>query len=213
MSILEILKAEAAALEAGERAEGNTIKHAAALEQVAKSYGFRSWRALRGTLMAAASTTPNTPGRFEMKRYHNGDWQFGIDVPKRWNAFPAVPTNSPYEVIRFASHEDGEHLVIIFRGPLDPKTTLKAHFERNRKALVNAGFGNFATGMTAIGTRPAPTLDFDKPKDGGIWSCRHYVLFAGTLVYTLGFGTSRRDEMITTFDRMAKSFAIEEAGS
>jgi len=44
-------------------------------------------------------------GGVEMKRYNNSQWNFGLDIPKRWNAFPAVPTNSPYEVIRFASRK------------------------------------------------------------------------------------------------------------
>jgi hypothetical protein len=36
-----------------------------------------------------------------------------------------VSSNSPLEVIRFASKEEGNRLVIIFRGPRDPKKPLK----------------------------------------------------------------------------------------
>jgi hypothetical protein len=51
------------------------------------------------------------------------------------------------------------------------------------------------------------TLDFDKPTpDGGTWSCRLYFIIDGTLVYTLGFGTNKRDAMFDLYDRMAKSF-------
>ena len=32
-----------------------------------------------------------------------------------------------------------------------------------------------------------------------------------TLVYTLGFGTNKRDAMFDLYDRMAKSFTFEEA--
>jgi hypothetical protein len=38
-----------------------------------------------------------------MKHYTNSEWHFGLDIPEHWNAFPAAPTNSPNEVIRFAS--------------------------------------------------------------------------------------------------------------
>ena len=37
-----------------------------------------------------------------------------------------MSTNSPYELIRFASSEDGTHLLIIFRRPHDPEQSLKA---------------------------------------------------------------------------------------
>ncbi len=201
MPTLENLKAEAAALEAKARAEGKPIKHAAALEQVARSYGFNGWRALRGSLQPAS---PADDGL--MRRYHDADWEFGIDIPKRWNAFPAVPTNSPYEVIRFASKEDGEHLLIVFRAPYDPKTTLEEYLDQLERPLIKAGFGNFDARLGDV-----PTLDFDKQKEGGTWSCREYFIIAGTLAYTLGFGTTRRDEMIELFDRMASSFAIEDS--
>jgi hypothetical protein len=35
----------------------------------------------------------------EMKHYQSSDYHFGLDIPKRWNSFPAVPTNSPYEAL------------------------------------------------------------------------------------------------------------------
>jgi hypothetical protein len=198
VSILEKLKAEAAALEAEARAEGNPIKHAAALDQVAKSRGFNGWRALRASLPV--------PDDGPMKRYRSADWGFAIDIPKRWNVFPAVPTNSPYEVIRFASKEEGDHLLIVFRAPYDPKVALEDYLDGLIQPLGKAGFGNFTAGIGSV-----PTLDFDKPRDGDIWSVRQYFVLAGTLAYTLGFGTNRRAEMIELFDRMATSFAIEES--
>jgi len=60
-------------------------------------------------------------GTTDMKHYESSDWNFALDIPRRWNSFPPVPTNSPNEVIRFASREDGNHLLIIFRQPHDPK--------------------------------------------------------------------------------------------
>ena len=56
----------------------------------------------------------------EMKHYENSEWHFAIDIPKSWNAFPPVSSNSPYEVVRFLSREDGVHDLIIFRNPIDP---------------------------------------------------------------------------------------------
>ena len=56
-----------------------------------------------------------------MRRYVSQQWGFSLDVPERWNAFPVDPTNSPYEVVRFASSEDGFHNIIVFRNPRDPE--------------------------------------------------------------------------------------------
>jgi hypothetical protein len=140
----------------------------------------------------------------KMKHYKSsGEWHFELDIPKRWNSFPPVPTNSPNEVIRFASHEDGNHLLIVFRNPYDP---VQEH-------LAKDGFSNFVTGETTIGSRRVMTLDFDKwmADKGGTWSCRHYYVADGTVRYTLGFGANRRDAMFDLFDRMAKSFVSEES--
>jgi hypothetical protein len=41
----------------------------------------------------------------EMKRYKSAEWNFALDIPRRWHAFPPVSSNSPGEVIRFASQE------------------------------------------------------------------------------------------------------------
>src|SRR5205085_569373 len=116
----------------------------------------------------------------DMKHYKSSEWNFALDLPKRWNSFPAVTTNSPYEVIRFASQEDGTHLLIIFREPHDPKQTLKEVSDRVQQILASHEFGNFVTAETTIRSRAALTLDFDRPKDGKTWSCRHYFVAEGT---------------------------------
>jgi hypothetical protein len=144
----------------------------------------------------------------EMKRYRSSEWQFALDVPRRWNAFPPVCTNSPNEVIRFASLEEGTHLLIIFRHPHDPKRSLEELVGAVQEDLAKNGFGNFASGRTELGARGALSLDFDRPKDGGTWSCRQYFVAEGTLRYTLGFGTTDRVAMIDLYDRMARSFEI-----
>jgi beta-lactamase regulating signal transducer with metallopeptidase domain len=147
----------------------------------------------------------------EMRHYKSSsEWRFELDIPKRWNSFPAVPTNSPNEVIRLASHEDGNHLLIVFRNPYDPQESPEAYSGRIQQSLEKNGFSHFVSGETIIGSKRVVTLDFDRPTpNGGTWSCRHYFITDGTLSYTLGFGTTQRDAMFDRFDRMAKSFVFE----
>jgi hypothetical protein len=221
MSSIEQLKSEAAALEAKARAQGHPMKHCDALEQVARNHGYDSWRACRAILGDPVSATgtalPEKPpiNNVEMKRYTSKEWNFALDIPARWNAFPAVPTNSPNEVIRFASHEDGVHLSIIFRNPYDPKQGQQAFVDLIITYLVKAGFGNFVQGETTIGSLVVPTLDFDRPDDkGGTWSVRHNFVFYGTLAYVVSFATSEWHAMLGLFDRIAKTFVVDvEAAS
>lgn len=210
MSLIEKLKAEAIALQEKARASGSPMKHCAALEEVAKKHGYENWRACAAALGSAPANflPPSVKPSTEMKRYVSSEWRFALDIPARWNAFPPVSSNSPFEVVRFMSHEDGVHLVIIFRAPHDPKKTPKAYSDSIQKILTQGGFGNFVNGETTIRSRPVLTLDFDKPQGEGIWSCRHYFVTGGTLRYTLGFGTDHRAVMIDLCDRMAKSFEI-----
>ena len=167
----------------------------------------------------------------DMKRYKSAEWNFALDIPRRWNSFPPVSSNSPLEVIRFASKEDGTHLVIIFRGPRDPKQPLKEVCDQAQRILVKQRFGNFTTTETTIGSRAALLLEFDKPhgegrgrwgrwgrlfgrrrqlwrrgRGGTTWSCREYFLAEGPLQYILGFGTTNKDGMFELYDRMTRSF-------
>lgn len=222
MSSIEQLKSEAAALEAKARELGRPMKHCSALEQVARTHGYDSWRAccaiLGATAPAVSTPLPEKPqiNDIEMKRYESKEWNFALEIPARWNAFPAVPTNSPYEVIRFASHEGGVHLSIIFRNPYDPKQSPKAYSDHTQQILAKGGFGNFVSAETSIGSRAVLTLDFDKPwtgDGGGTWSVRHYFLFDGTLAYVVSFGTTQRDAMIDLFDRIAKTFVLDAAAT
>ena len=127
------------------------MKHCDALEQVARNHGYDSWRACRAILgdpVSATSTALSEKpsiNNIEMKRYNSKEWNFALDIPARWNAFPAVPTSSPNEVIRFASHEGGVHLSIIFRHPYDPKQGQQAFVDLTKTFLVKAGFGNFVS--------------------------------------------------------------------
>jgi hypothetical protein len=146
------------------------------------------------------------PDKTEMKRYQSAEWNFALDIPKRWHAFPPVSSNSPLELMRFASKEEGNHLVILFRGPRDPQQPLQEACDQAQQILAGQGFGNFATTETTIGTRAALRLDFDRPQAGGTWSCREYFVAEDTLQYVLGFGTNHKDGMFELYDRMARSF-------
>jgi hypothetical protein len=98
MSSIEQLKSEAAALEAKARAQGHPVKHCDALEQIARNHGYDSWRACRAILgdPASAISTPLSEkpsiNAIEMKHYNSKEWNFALDIPARWNTFPAVPT-------------------------------------------------------------------------------------------------------------------------
>jgi len=147
----------------------------------------------------------------EMKHYESSQWHFAIDIPKSWNEFPTVPSNSPYEVVRFDSKEDGTHGLIVFRNPIDPKKSPTEWVEGVKPVLARGGFGNFVIGKMTIGSSAALTLDFDKPgPPGKSWSVREYFIADGTFGYVLGLGTTDRPKMIDLYDRMAKSFRILE---
>lgn len=145
----------------------------------------------------------------EMKRYKSSEWNFALSIPRRWHSMPPQCTNSPNELMRFASKEDGTHLLIVFREVQDPQQSLQEVSDAVQKVLAGHGFGNFVSGKTNIGPRAALTLDFDKAKDNGTWSCRHYFVAEDTLRFTLGFGTTRKAEMCELYDAMAKSFEFQ----
>jgi Glyoxalase superfamily protein len=209
MSTLDKLRAEAAALEAAACASGNPIKHSDALEEVAKRHGYKEWRACVAAFSDAALSN-STPNPFEMKRYRSSEWSFSLDIPARWNTFPVVPTNSPWEVVRFASHENGFHTLIVFREPYDPKQSPEEHSKLIQDILEKQGFSNFVNGKAKIGSKTMLTLDFDKASEASVWSCRHYFMIDGsTLAYVLGFGSTKWADMDALFGRMAQSFAIE----
>jgi beta-lactamase regulating signal transducer with metallopeptidase domain len=145
------------------------------------------------------------------QHYQNTEWKFGLDVPKGWNRFPPVMANSPFEVVRFGSGENGYQILIIFRNGIDAQSGLAAHIAAVEQALGKAGFGNFATGQVTMGSRQVTTLDFNRTNsDGTTWSCRHYIFVDGSLIYTLGFGNSAKpDAVLAQQESIARSFTFE----
>jgi hypothetical protein len=143
-----------------------------------------------------------------MKHYRSSDGKFELDIPESWQPVSTGPRSStPNAVIRFASDENGQHRLTIFRIPYDSRTGAEAFRDGMQQKLAQGGFGHFAKSETAIGPKRVPILDFDKPAaTGGTWSCRHYFVFNGALVHALGFGTDRREAMFGLYEQIAKSF-------
>jgi beta-lactamase regulating signal transducer with metallopeptidase domain len=139
------------------------------------------------------------------------EWKFGLDIPQGWNRFPPVMANSPFEVVRFGSGASGYQLLIVFRNNIDAQSGIGAHIAGVEKSLEKAGFGNFVTGQMMVGSKQVTTLDFNRTNtDGTTWSCRQYSFVDGTLVYTLGFGTTASPgAVLAQQDSIAKSFTSE----
>jgi beta-lactamase regulating signal transducer with metallopeptidase domain len=146
-----------------------------------------------------------------MRHYSSSEWKYELDVPKRWLVMPPVSSNSPFEVQRFMSAENGNHVLIVFRNPVDPKKSMEEMVEGTEQVLAKGGFSNFVRGETTIGSRKAHTLDFSRPAPDGVntWYCRHYFIVDDNVGFVLGFGTSNRDAMFDLYERMAKSFEFE----
>jgi bla regulator protein blaR1 len=147
-----------------------------------------------GAQLRTPTNSPSTQGAgmigTEMKHYKSSEWGFDLDIPQRWNSFPAVPTNSPNEVIRFASHEDGRHVLIVFRNPYDSKEDPSSYRDRIQEILAKDGFSDFVHSDIKIGTQVFKVLDADKILNGHSWSIRQFYIVDGTLVHVLGFGTT-----------------------
>ena len=171
-----------------------------------------------GAVTQAAESTAVAPGPVingvvtEMKRYHSQEWHFSLEVPKDWNTFPPVSSNSPLEVIRFESRANGYiDGLIVFRGPRDPNMDLTAVATAAEQPIAKGGFSNFVMNQTKVGSHQVVTLDFDRPANGGTVSSREYFFSEGSLLYVLGFGTSgNRDSLLPLYDRMVSSFVSEE---
>jgi hypothetical protein len=160
----------------------------------------------RGGSVVAAET-----GAAEMRRYQNDQWKFELDVPTRWVVTPPDLTNSPAEVIRIVSHEDGNHNLIVFRQSVGPGKTAKRLTDESQRFLAKHGFSNFVSGETTTGSRTVMTLDFERSApEGGMWYCRHYIVVEDSIAYVLGFGTTNREAMFDLYDRMAKSFVFQD---
>ncbi len=131
---------------------------------------------------------------------------FSVGVPREWSEFPALLSNSAYEVARFAYRDHTSHLCIVFRMPGSPGLDPRGTAELSQAKMAKQGFGNFVLGPVDVGGRPGLRLTFDKKTDAGVWAARQYFVTAGSLVYCLGLGTGDPDGDAAAFDAMAAEF-------
>jgi hypothetical protein len=160
----------------------------------------------------SAETSQDTDVKpVEMRHYKSAEWNFELDVPQTWNRFPPVSSNSPFEVTRFLSNENGVHNLIVFRNPYDPAKGVSAYVDQSEQSNEKAGFANFIRGETTIGSKAVMTLQKDMTlKDGKRWYTRQYFITDGTVIYVLGFGTTNPDVMFPIDDRVAKTFVAND---
>jgi hypothetical protein len=163
-----------------------------------------------GIVSYGGSAVAAETGTTEMRRYRNDQLKFELDVPNRWIVMSPDPTNSHAEVIRFGSHENGNHNLIVFRQSVGPGKTAKRLTDESQRFLAKHGFSNFVSGESVIGSHKVMTLDFQRStQEGGMWYCRHYIVVEDSKAYVLGFGTTNREAMSELYDQMAKSFVFQ----
>ena len=167
---------------------------------------------VQGTATSATNTfTLGAVSANGTQHYQNTEWKFGLDIPNGWSRFPPVLANSPFEVVRFGSGQNGYQILVVFRSFVDAQSGVAAHIAAVEETMGKLGFGNFVTGQVMLGSRPVTTLDFNRTNsDGGTWHARQYIFVDGALMYTLGFGTNAKPEaVLAQEDSMAKSFTFE----
>jgi beta-lactamase regulating signal transducer with metallopeptidase domain len=189
----------------------NRLSFAKKCALVAAAFGFVAGPLAVGAGSSPALTHAAGTAALETKHYRSDEWGFQLDVPQSWVVMPPVSSNSPGEVIRFLSREEGNHNLIVFRSPFDPKQRLEVVVRKTQDVLAKGGFSNFVVGETTIGSRRVPTLEFSKLAPDGVtvWSCRHYFIADGPVGYILGFGTTDRDKMFDRYERIAQTFSFE----
>lgn len=144
----------------------------------------------------------------QMTHYRSAAWGFELDVPRGWNAFPP-PRFNRYEVIRFASDEQGMHALDIVRLPYDHERSTADFLAQTQQAMAKLGFSSFVKGEATIGSKQVPTLDFQKTQ-GQLVHCRQYYIIDGTLLYLLSFSTDRPEAMMDQFAQVAASFTYTD---
>ena len=158
-----------------------------------------------GAALAAAKNS------MEIKHYRNEEWKFELDIPKQWIVVPPVQATvrKSFDFIRKIA--GSRRLDRLARNELS-----KSHPEvLQRCGSTSAGQGRvleFRLGRDQhrIETRPDARLRSDPARREPLELSPLLRHRRRQLRYVLGFGTSRRDAMFDTFDRVAKSFVFEE---
>jgi hypothetical protein len=171
--------------------------------------------------ISSGSAAADGPAVAPMKRYRSAKWNFALDIPASWNAFPPGPAvfpdevTSPYEVMRFLSSSGGHwSLAIVYRMPRDPAVAPAVTVKQLEASLAKRGFSNFVTGETRFRSRQVLTLNFEKRHPGGeAWRTRSYFFADGTLMYVLGFGAMGGNAKFGLYDQMAKTFTFDASAT
>ncbi len=144
------------------------------------------------------------------KKFSKPEYGFTVSVPEGWSEFPALLSNSAYEVARFAYRDHTNHACIVFRMPgspgLDPRGTAEQALARQR----SKGYGNCVLADARLGDRAGLVLTFDKTTESGPWAAREYFVSAGSLIYCLGLGSGDPKHDADVFDAIAARFSITE---
>ena len=181
-------------------------------KRVVREYASRTGRSYSGArriLVAREEGAPATKERaVPFKTISRPKLGFTLSVPEAWAEFPALLSNSAYEVVRFAYRDHTGHLCIVFRMPgspgLDPRGTAEQAIVRQQ----SQGFGNFVLTEADVGKRRGVLLTFDKKAEAGTWAAREYFVSAGSLVYCLGLGSGDPQGDGGIFDAMAAGFEV-----
>lgn len=178
-------------------------------DRVASSFAFSG--SVQAAAGASSTFTMSAPAASGSRHYQSTEWKFGLDVPQGWNRFAPVAANSPSEVVRFGTGENGYQLLIVFRYNFNTEVGLAAHIAGIEAVLGKMGFANFVTGQVTLGSSQVTTLEFNRTNaDGSVWSCRQYFFIDNSLMYVLGFGTSAKPaSVLAQQDSIAQSFTFD----
>ncbi len=145
----------------------------------------------------------------DLKRYKSDDWSFSLDMPKHWAASPSLPADLSGG-ISFGSNDGGIEALCIYMAPHDPELSLDEELDIAQKQLANEGYGNFVITKTTIGSNKALILDYDKKVKDGTLRVHAYVVAYQSIIFSLGFVTTRPDASFELYDRIAKTFEFHE---
>ena len=167
----------------------------------------RSYASARHLLLSRSrgDTPMNT---LTFKQVYKQEFGFTVSLPEDWSEFPALLSNSPYEVARFACRDHTSHVCLVFRMPgsrgLHPRGTAEQAQARQK----SQGFDNFVLTDVDVAGRPGVLLTFDKPVQSGRWAAREYFVTVGSLVYCLGLASGDPQGDASLFDSMAAQFEV-----
>jgi hypothetical protein len=184
------------------------------LKRVVREYASRTGRSyadarrLLDRRTTGGETMNSTREETPFKTVHRQKLGFSLSVPAGWAEFPALLSNSPYEVARFAYRDHASHLCIVFRMPGSPGLHPLATAEQAIVKQRAQGFDHFVLTEVDVGKRRGVLLSFDKTTDQASWSAREYFVGAGSLVYCLGLGSGDASGDAAVFDSMAERFEV-----